>query len=385
MKINSRSLLKEGNKFSLDLFKEPFCSNELPRFKRYETIGEFKNKIFWKKNNNFNESGQVLFLSGPARNGNHLLMSLLDGHSKILSQPGEDFMLREFLSRVKEDENLAIKELTGKNNIEYILQMSGGKFDKWKQLNEYNLNNTKSKLWSGQQPENEGHVTDFQDIVPKINYDSFKDYLYSKQKDIQSIDNFFDFFLIYLKSLQYLVGKQDYKEFKYPYLWVFSGLRRELFFLFERTDNVKCVTPIRRFETFYHSYARSRFNTEEVEQDVLDELWEHWRHKTIDYLLLKKKYPSKINFIRFENLVQNTYKTIESVCKSLDIKIEKISTIPTTLGEKNKGNSSFAKTNNFKGKVFSEPLRSKFENKVKLPNEYFEILDLLDQYAIDKK
>ena len=114
-------------------------------------------------------------------------------------------------------------------------------------------------------------------------------------------------------------------------------------------------------------------------------MWEHWRHKTIDYLLLKKKYPSKINFIRFENLVQNTYETIDSVCKSLDVKIEKISTIPTTLGEKNKGNSSFAKTNNFKGKVFSEPLRSKFENNVKLPNEYFEILDLLDQYAIDKK
>ena len=76
--------------------------------------------------------------SGPARNGNHLLMSLLDGHSKILSQPGEDFMLREFLSRVKEDENSAIKELTGENNIEYILGMSGGKFNKWE--NSMNMN-----------------------------------------------------------------------------------------------------------------------------------------------------------------------------------------------------------------------------------------------------
>ncbi len=382
MEITSKSLL--GNvKFSLDLFKEPFCSNELDRFKRYETIKEFKNKSFWERNTNFDKIGNILFLSGPARNGNHLLMSLLDGHSKILSQPGEDFMLREFLSRVKEDEELAIKNLTGKNNIEYILKMSGGKFNKWEKLHEYNLKSYKSNLWSGQQPENEGHVTDFQDITPKINYLSFKDYLYSKQKDIQSINNFFDFFSIYLKALQYLVGSENYKKFKYPYIWVFSGLRRELFFLFERTNNIRCITPIRRFETFYHSYAKSRFNTDEIEQDVLNELWEHWRHKTIDYLLLKKRYPEKIDLVTFENLIQNTHRTINSICKKLKIDIEEISTTPTTLGVYNKGNSSFAKTNNYKGKVFSEPLKTKFNENVKLPNEYFEMLDKIKEVSID--
>ena len=382
MEITSKSLL--GNvKFSIDLFKEPFCSNELARFKRYETIKKFKNKSFWERNTNFDEIGNILFLSGPARNGNHLLMSLLDGHSKILSQPGEDFMLREFLSRVKEDEETAIKNLTGKNNIEYILKMSGGKFNKWEKLHEYNLKNYKSNLWSGQQPENEGHVTDFQDITPKINYLSFRDYLYSKQKDIQSSDNFFDFFSIYLKALQYLVGSENYKKFKYPFIWVFSGLRRELFFLFERTNNVRCITPIRRFETFYHSYARSRFNTDQIEQDVLNELWEHWRHKTIDYLLLKKKYPEKIDLVTFENLIQNTHRTINTICKKLKIDIEEISTKPTTLGVFNKGNSSFAKTNKYKGKVFSEPLKTKFDENVKLPNEYFEMLDKIKEVSID--
>lgn len=383
MEITSKSLLKPNQKFSLDLFNEPFCSSELDRFKRFETIKYFKNQSFWSKNDNFNKIGNILFLSGPARNGNHLLMSLLDGHSKILSQPGEDFMLREFLSRVKENEDEAIKNLTGKNNVEYILNMSGGKFNKWAKLYEYNVKNLKSELWSGQQPENEGHVTDFQDITPKINYLAFKDYLYSKEKDIQSINNFFDFFSIYLKALQYLVGSENYKEFKYPFIWVFSGLRRELFFLFERTENVRCITPIRRFETFYHSYARSRFNTNEIKQDVLNELWEHWRHKTIDYLLLKKKYPDKIDLITFENLIQNTHRSINAVCKKLDVNIEKISTVPTTLGVKNKGNSSFAKSNQFKGKVFSEPLNTKFDDNVKLPNEYFEILEKINEVSID--
>ena len=230
MKITSKSQLKKNQKFSLDLFKEPFCSNELKRFKRYETIKSFKNKSFWKKNDNFNKIGNILILSGPARNGNHLLMSLMDGHSKILSLPGEDFLLREFLSRVKENEDLALKNLTGKNNIEYILNMSGGKFNKWEKLYNLNIENKKSNLWSGQQPENEGHVTDFQDIVPKINYPAFKDYLYEKKNDLQNLDNFFEFFQIYLKSLQYLVNEDKNETLIYPFSWVFSGLRRELFF-----------------------------------------------------------------------------------------------------------------------------------------------------------
>ena len=211
MKITSKSQLEENEKFSLNLFKEPFCSNELERFKRYETIKSYENRKFWQeKNQKFNEIGDILFLSGPARNGNHLLMSLMDGHSKILSLPGEDFLLREFLSRVKENENKAIDNLTGKNNIEYILNMSGGRFNKWEELYRLNIENKKSKLWSGQQPENEGHVTDFQDFIPRINYPAFKDYLYSKESYLQNIENFFDFFKIYLKALQYLVN-QDKK------------------------------------------------------------------------------------------------------------------------------------------------------------------------------
>ena len=28
-------------------------------------------------------------------------------------------------------------------------------------------------IWSGNQPENEGHVQDYQDLVPEINYSKF--------------------------------------------------------------------------------------------------------------------------------------------------------------------------------------------------------------------
>ena len=53
------------------------------------------------------------------------MMSLCDGQKQLASLPGEDFLLREFLSRVKEDEAEALKSLRSKNNIDYILKMSG--------------------------------------------------------------------------------------------------------------------------------------------------------------------------------------------------------------------------------------------------------------------
>ena len=43
--------------------------------------------------------------------------------------------------------------------------MSGGKFNKWKKLFDLYMSNKSSKIWSGQQPENSGHVTDYQDLV----------------------------------------------------------------------------------------------------------------------------------------------------------------------------------------------------------------------------
>ena len=64
-------------------------------------------------------------------------MSLCDNHNQLSSLPGEDFLLREFLSRVKENEKEAIKSLKGKDNIKYILNMSGAYFDKWKRLDYY--------------------------------------------------------------------------------------------------------------------------------------------------------------------------------------------------------------------------------------------------------
>ena len=364
-----KNLVKK--RFNLSNFKKPFCSKEKKRFKRYETVN-FKTDFFKKSYKDFCKNKKILIISGPARNGNHALMSMLDGHPEISFLPGEDFLLREFFSRAKENEKKIIRKIKNLDDVEYLTKMSGAYQDKWRLSYESYIKKTTPKYWSGQQPENKTHINDYQDIVPKTNYKNYKNFLKNKIQDIRNSKSFLEFFDIYLNALNKLVPQK--KNLKYGHIYVYSGLRRELFYLLEKTKNIICLCPIRRFETFYYSYAKSRFFTEEVRKKALNELWEHWRHKTIDYLLLQKKYPKKIFFVRFEDLLKNPEILAKKLCKKLGIKFNNKLKIPTLLEKKVKGNSSFKKSDKYKGKFYQEPL----ENQIKfpkelLPDEYFEI------------
>lgn len=378
MKIRSKSQLPPGKKFNLNHFKEPFCSKEKKNFKRYETV-KFKKSYFNNKSKKFDKIGKILFISGPARNGNHILMSMLDNHPQIQCQPGEDFLLREFISRAKENEEKLVDKMKNLKNIKYITQMSGAYTNKWKKLYLAWKNKKKIKSWSGQQPLNKSHISDFQDFIPKINYTGYEKNLIKNLKNIKKSKTFLDFFKIYLESLGKLVPKK--KNLTYKHIYIYSGLRRELFYLLEKTDNIICICPIRRFESFYFSYAKSRFKTEQIKQKPLDELWEHWRHKTIDYLLLKKKYPNKIIFVKFEDLITKNISTAKKICKKLKIKFSKKLNQATILSKPVKGNSSFAKTDKFRGKFYQDPLRKKFPKKL-LPKEYFEILKQVHKQSL---
>ena len=46
-------------------------------------------------------------------------------------------------------------------------------FDKWNELYKLYKNKSKSNIWSGNQPENEGHVQDYQDLCLKLIIQSF--------------------------------------------------------------------------------------------------------------------------------------------------------------------------------------------------------------------
>ena len=318
---------------------------------------------------------------------------MIDGHSQIEDHPGEDDFLRTIFSNLKKNENQTIKKMKSKNNLNYFLKLSGQPgfkknigFDKWKKLYKLDVQNKKMNFWSGNQPESEGHVQDYQDLVPKINYGLFhkslKKNLNKKNFNLKK-KNFFDYFYNYLEASRKLSQKtyKLKKNVKYTYRITGSGLRRDLFFLFERCENIICLCPIRKFETFYFSYTKSRFKHTEIKQKELNEFWEHWRHKVVDYLILKEKYPKKIFFIKYEDLINNKNKTIKKISNLLGVKSEKIMKVPTILGKLSLGNSSFKKTKDYAGKVYRDPLKRQLPKKI-LPKEYFDILKEVYKYTI---
>ena len=103
----------------------------------------------------------------------------------------------------------------------------------------------------------------------------------------------------------------------YKHRWTGSGLRRELFYLMKRSKKIICVSPIRKFDSFYFSYAKTRHNTTKIDQKAVNNLWEHWRHKVVDYLLLKKFFPNQILIVKYEDLVNKPENTMRKICKKL--------------------------------------------------------------------
>ena len=240
--------------------------------------------------------------------------------------------------------------------------------------------NIKSKIWSGHEKESYPHITDFQDIIPKINYQAFESYLKSNKDEIKKVKTFMDFFSIYIKAKNKLIDKKK-KNFKFNYRWTGSGLRRELIHLLKNNRNILCLTPIRRFENFYYSYAKTRHYTNKITQSALNDLWEHWRHKVIDYLILKQKYPKNIIIVKFEDIVTNPKRFAEKLCKALNIPYSSKMIIPSLLGESTLGNSSFKKKNIDKGKIYKSSINRKL-NSVEMPKEYKEILKHIDKYSL---
>lgn len=157
------------------------------------------NSKFWKIKKKFkNKKFKVLFISGPARHGNHLLMSLLNGNNQIPFIPGEDDTLRSFFSHINKNQvktinkikntnfgiNLSCQNYTDKINLSY---------NKWKKLSKTKIHEVKT--WSGIQPNNEGPFIDFRDYIPNIDYKIFEKTFLKQKKN-----SFFEFWYGYMNS-----------------------------------------------------------------------------------------------------------------------------------------------------------------------------------------
>ncbi len=327
-------------------------------------FSKYKLPFFNKKKNLIKKIPKTLFISGGSRNGNHLVWSLLDGNKNLPTLAGED----KFLSSLfKIDFNsIKVKKSFEINKINFAKKLSGGSYDKWKKIHSENL---KKANWAGLKFTKKAPLIEFPEFQAKVFYKEYTNTLKENLKS--SVFCFYDLYIAYLKGLNKLSNKKNYKT--YRFINTESGLRKEILFLLKNGANIKCVIPIRKFESFYFSKCQNMFNSTKLKKNYLKEIWSQWKNKTLDYLYLKKKYPNNIILVFFED-IENLNKRefyIKKILKKLRLKFNKINLIPTSFRKKVFPNSSFKK------KIKSFKKNQKFEEfrfpKKNIPRNYRKI------------
>lgn len=317
---------------------------------------DFGDDPFWgKSQRDTADTPLTLFISGPSRNGNHLIHSMLDNHPDLPRAPGEDSLLPAFFDEARRDPSEARRMLTGADNLDWMLSLTGFGENKWKDL--YELQSIppeqRQNVWAGVQDGNK-FAADYQDTVVSINYPGFLKALDAAAKEIRNAPTFVDAFNLFLDTLVHLDHQP--RGTRYKRLLVGSGMRAEIAFLLPRTNKLHVVTPIRPFENYYYSFAKGRMKTEEIQPDVLKEAWEHWLHKTVDYLLLQRTYPDRVRLINFVHVIRESAATAEQICDFLKIVCTESCFTPTAMGTPTKGNSSFPKGEERRGQFYSSGL-----------------------------
>ncbi len=301
-------------------------------------------------------SKTLLVVSGPARNGNHLLHSMLDDHPQLPQSPGEDSFLAAFFEDVRRDRDEARRKLTGPDNVDYVLSLSGFGHNKWKTRYEMSRDTAgqTTSIWAGIQDGVRTSVADYQDTMVAVDYPAYESCLLEHAEVIRRAPTFMDALWLYLDAFARLDPER--RTGRFSHLYVGSGMRAELKFVLDRSDRVRCVTPVRPFESYYYSFARGRAGSDAVTEDVLHEAWEHWWHKVVDYLLLMREFPDRLGIVSFVHLVEEPEASSREICRLLDIAYDDSCLTPTSLGRTTKGNSSFPKEEHDRGRLYKTPL-----------------------------
>tara|TARA_B100000886_G_scaffold22156_1_gene14085 strand:+ start:3183 stop:4289 length:1107 start_codon:yes stop_codon:yes gene_type:complete len=329
---------------------------------------------------------RLIIISGPARNGNHLMISLFDGTKELPKIPGEDDTIRILFTQFKTlGKHKFLKKLQKpfKTILNSSVQPTEGKKsfgNKWKLLNEIKKTDKLFSKTPGKKKPNTGHIIDYPNFKPKLNYKKFENQL---KKNLENKDiNFQNIFNSYLDASSYLLNpKKKYKN----YLFASSGIRRELDYLCSKLDDIKIVVPIRNFESFYFSYSKSRFNSLEVNKIFFKDLWEHWYHKVNDYYVLNKKYPGKFIFVKYEKIIKNP-KYLKKVYKKLNLTFTKKNMVPTINNQKVYGNTSHVTDKNKFGRIYKSSLENEkmFDHKVfgKNKSNYLKLKKQIEKLCI---
>ena len=333
------------------------------------------NTTFFKKyKDKLKKIPKTLIVSSGSRNGNHLIFSLLDGNKDIPYLPGEDKFLSQIFRRNLKSSKIFERDLI-KFKSSFLRKMSGLRSDKWIRVYKKRVNR---KIWAGKQKSSAMPLLDFPKKIQKIDYPAYRNYL---NKNFDKSFSFYEIWHLYLEAHRLLSNKVN-KKFKYRYMYAESGLRRELLYLAKNKFDFICIVPIRKFETYYFSKIKAKFNTTDITKKLLKEAWGHWFHKTSDYIFLKKKYPQKFFIVPYEDFesLDTREKAVKKLCNFLKIRFSKINLKNTHNKKEVLPNSSFTKKVNLFEKKRSYYFSDYPFPIEKLPKQYFNFYKNLKNY-----
>ena len=311
--------------------------------------------------------------------GNHILMSVLDSHPMLPRSPGEDGFLSFSFSEANYDVNKFIKLLTS-GNTKYLLSFASyGGLNKWKSFKEMYKSGELSSNCSGINIKRFSAVQDFSKLTFNVNYEKFSNQL---QDGILNINPKTSVYNDYLSAYLNAAGFLDFKKnsTKYDYYNIFSGMRTQLHWICKTFDNVKALVSLRSFDTYVFSHVKSRYGvSQELTDDLINEAWEHWYHKVIDFIWLRLNYPSKVGIVTFDDLINNSKKTHYLICDFLDIEYSSKMENATAFGFPVYGNSFRTDNNNPPGDFYS-PKHTL--DKGKIPKDYYLIWDNVNKIKL---
>lgn len=373
MRVTSKSQMPPGENWDLSNFSTLFCTPETPD---YSVEPEF-----WSGESRLDEES-LLIISGGSRNGNHLLYSLLDGHPELPAIPGEDVVLTNMFWKAFNRGGKMQEWIRTTCDIGEELRMMNGAYgDKWMRAKSVSNRDLRELPWSGSTSKNFSAVLEFQATEMTINYDRYTERLIHNERNFIECKSVWDLFYFYLDAYKLLSESEAPTSGPFTAAYFSSGMRREISALAQRqVSNFKCIVPIREFRSFAKSKIKGLLSDIECLQDAINESWEHWRHKTIDYLLLQEKYPNEILIVRYEDLVQSTEITTRDLCKKLGITWDSCLLKPTQNSKPVIGNSSKRLGEEYRGRIYSDSL-SGFED-IEMPAEYTEISKYIDLVKI---
>ncbi|MGJ8672989.1 sulfotransferase [Rubritalea sp.] len=295
---------------------------------------------------------RLLIVSSPSRMGNHLLMSMLDGHPELPVVPGEDGFHMFSFTRCNYDIKHYVESLRSADAVENMMEVaSNGAGSKWRRMKELADSGCEGTVgYSGIGDAKVSSVVDFEGRVVDVDFESYYQNLSENLEQIIKAKTYNEVFCIYLRALMKLVPQQN--QSKYDGYMVHGAMRTQLLWICQTMPNAKILTSLRPFDSYAISQIKSKHGDVDITKEMVQVAWEHWYHKVIDMLYLRLHYPEQVALVSFNDLIEDRESVQRSLCGFLGIEQAESMNEATIMGLGVKGNSWRSRSSSKEGEFY---------------------------------